>query len=609
MPYSEIMPTFGLLSDQRRSPLSRQNPGLFPFGGLAQRLLPMQRIRELYQRAQQPANRPLLENLLAEMLVECRVSDSDLARVPRSGPVVVTSNHPFGILDGAVVGALLSRVRSDVKIMTNCLLAGIPELRECCIFVDPFGNGKSSELNRRGLTEAIQWLRGGGMLAMFPAGEVSHLRLSEMEISDPQWNTASARLAMKTGAAALPLFIPGRNSVPFQAMGLLHPRLRTAWLLNEFLQQTGKTVEVRVGNLVRTETLHESGGGREAAAYLRWRTYLLAKRGQAKKQSWPPAFQLITAQPKRPPVAPPVPRTLLLQDLARLGPESCLEENREFAIYLAEAEEIPHLLPELGRLRETTFRAAGEGTGRPSDLDHFDRDYKHLLLWSKQNRELAGAYRLGLTSEILSRRGPQGLYTNTLFRYDAKVFDRLGPALELGRSFVRPEYQRQYAPLLMLWKGIGSYLAKHPELAVVFGAVSISSRYSRMSRELIVRFFRNRERGDELAGWIRPRRPFRSSWAGGKDHRAVCEKIRDLDELSGPISDLEADGKGLPILLKQYAKLGGRIVSFNVDRSFSNVLDGLVLVDLRQTDPAVLARYMGKDGAAAFQRYHGTSRT
>jgi putative hemolysin len=389
-------------------------------------------------------------------------------------------------------------------------------------------------------------------------------------------------------------------------MGLLHPSLRTAWLLNEFLQQTDRNVELCIGNVIPNESLQNAGSEKKAASYLRWRNYLLAERGRTRRQIAP---ALRTVLPKRAhePIAAAVPRELLLQDLAQLNPESRIDENRDFEVYVADTYEIPNLLQELGRLREITFRAAGEGTGRRTDLDRFDRDYKHLLLWSKINRELAGAYRMGLTSEILPRFGAGGLYTSTLFRYNERVFERLGPALELGRSFVRTEYQRQYAPLLMLWKGIGRYLAKHPELAVLFGAVSISSRYNRVSRELIVRFFQARESRHELAHWVAPRRAFRQSWTRAKDYHAACERIKDLDELSGPISDVETDGKGLPILLKQYAKLGGRIVSFNVDRNFSDVLDGLVLVDLRQTDRTVLERYMGKAGVQAFQRYHEIS--
>jgi putative hemolysin len=595
------MPISGLLAAQGSSGPAIHSPDLFPFRGLAQRFLPLERVRRLYRRAQQPVNRPLLQNLLTEMRVQYRIADPDLARVPASGAVLVIANHPFGILDGAILGALLSQVRSDVKILTNFLLAGIPELHEHCIFVDPFNNPRSADLNRRGLQRAIAWLRAGGMLAMFPAGEVSHLQLRQMEIVDPEWNATSARLLRITGADALPVFVSGRNSVPFQAMGLLHPGLRTAWLLNEFLSQAGKQVEVRVGSSIPARSL-DHRRSRDAVNYLRWRTYLLAHRGRC-RPALPSALRSMFPQPAHHAIAAVVPSRLLLAEFERLKAENCLEENSEFSVHAAEARQIPNLLQELGRLREITFRAAGEGTGRALDLDQFDGHYKHLLLWSKSNQELVGAYRMGLTAEILPRLGISGIYTHTLFRYDPQFFARLGPALELGRSFIRPEYQRQYAPLLMLWKGIGRYLADHPELGVLFGAVSISSRYNRVSRELIVRFFQAREQNNELSRLVTPRRPFQPGWNRPGSSLADAQ-LRDLQDLADPIGDLESDGKGIPILLKQYAKLGGRLISFNLDRKFSDVLDGLVLVDLRQTDPAALARYMGKNGVEALRRYH-----
>jgi putative hemolysin len=600
--YSEVMPTSssGLVAGQSKPGASTRGPDLFPFRGLFQHLLPIERIRDLYRRAQQPVNRSLLENVLTEMGVEYSVSDSDLARIPASGPVVVTSNHPFGILDGAILGALLGRVRPDVQVMTNSLLAGIPELREHCIFVDPFGNPESVPANRQALRRAIFWLRTGGMLAVFPSGEVSHLQLPQMEVSDPRWNATAVRLVRLTGAAAIPLFFHGRNSVPFQAMGLIHPKLRTAWLLNEFLQQKDRKVNVHVGSPVSAEFLQRIGSDHDAVNYLRWRTYLLAQRGSRNWQP-PPALKAVWPTRRQEPIAEGTPQSLLLEDLAALSP---LEQNREFAAYLADAGAIPNLLQEVGRLREVTFRETGEGTGRRRDLDRFDRYYKHLLLWSKRNQELVGAYRLGLAHQILPCHGIPGLYTSTLFRYTPGLFDRLGPALELGRSFVRPEYQRQYGPLLMLWKGIGRFLVQNPELATLFGAVSISSRYNRASRELMFRFFQAQPDQEGIARMVTPRHPFRPRWRP-RERQAACEGLSDLQEL--PISDLESDGKGLPILLKQYAKLGGRILAFNVDRQFSNVLDGLVLVDLRRTSATVLERYMGRDGAEAFRRYHGIS--
>jgi putative hemolysin len=305
------------------------------------------------------------------------------------------------------------------------------------------------------------------------------------------------------------------------------------------------------------------------------------------------------------PITPPLPPELLHCDLHALPAERCLVENNEFAVYAAQASEIPHLLQEVGRLREITFREAGEGTGKRSDLDGFDRYYWHLLLWNKTRDELAGAYRAGNTAVVVAEHGVQGLYTNTLFRYDERLFAKLGPALELGRSFVRPQYQRQYAPLLLLWKAIARFVIARPETAVLFGAVSISNTYNRASRELIYSFFEDRRRGDELAGLVSPRKPFRPGRIRRWDCRAVCHVLRDLEELSEPIADLESDGKGLPILLKQYAKIGGKLLGFNVDRKFSGVLDGLIVVDLRQTEPAVLERYMGQEGAVRFRRYHG----
>ena len=363
------------------------SPELFPFRGLAQRFLPLERIRELYRRSQQPINRSLLENVLAEMRVEYRIAQTDLERIPATGPLVVAANHPFGLLDGAILGALLARVRPDVKVLTNYLLADIPELQEHCIFVDPFGNPESAALNRHALRRCVFWLRTGGMLAIFPAGEVSHLDFREFGIVDPKWNPTVARLVRLTGADALPVYFRGHNSAPFQAIGLLHPALRTAWLLNEFLGQEGKKVEVRVGNRISGESWRLKSNDCELTDYLRWRTYLLAHREPATppvRLPLHPAF----LQRKQAPVAKAGDRATLLAEIAALAPERRLAENREFATYLALAHEIPYLMEELGRLRELTFRMAGEGTGKCRDLDKFDSHYRHLLLWNNHSQEL-----------------------------------------------------------------------------------------------------------------------------------------------------------------------------------------------------------------------------
>lgn len=576
--------------------------GLPPF---ASRLLPLKQAHDLYQRACRRGASSILENLLREMEVEAKVDLTDLQRIPKTGPVVVVANHPYGMLDGAVLGALLARVRPDVKVMTNFLLEGVPELEPSCIFVDPLRSSKSQERNRRALKDSMEWLRAGGMLAVFPAGEVSHWQLPQASVVDPPWNDIAVRLIRKTGAAALPVYFCGQNSVGFQLMGLLHPRLRRAFLLQEFLQQQGREVALRIGSVVGSNAIGEISDGRHATEYLRWRTYLLAERGKA--HGIPASLRSVLPKKIEMPITALVNQTLLERDLAALPADRCLTSNGEFAAYAARAEEIPNLLEEVGRLREVTFRAAGEGTGRSTDLDRFDGCYWHLVLWNKVKGQLVGAYRAANTQEIIAQYGIKGLYTNTLFHYKAELFERMGPALELGRSFVRPEYQRQYAPLLMLWRAISRFVAQRPETPVLFGAVSISNTYSQASRELICSFFESRMRQDELAGMVTPRRPFRPARLRRWDCRALCNALRDVEDLSNPIADVEIDGKGLPILLRQYAKVGGKFLGFNVDRKFSDVLDGLVVVDLRETEPAVLERYMGREGVAEFRRYHEQS--
>jgi putative hemolysin len=602
------MPFNQLHGEETRAEVLSHVAGFPGIPVLAEKLMPVEKVRELYRRVQLSPEGFGLENLLAAMRVELHVKAADRARIPATGPVVVVANHPYGMLDGAMLAALLTRVRPDVKVMTNYLLRDVPELARHCIFVDPFQSDRAVrpggiDVNRRAVREALAWLQNGGMLAIFPAGEVSQWQFPQAQIADPVWSDTAARLMRRTKAAALPIYFCGRNSVSFHLLGMIHPGLRSAFLLQEFLQQEGRTVEVRVGSEIPSESVSGIADDREAIEYLRWRTYLLARRSRPEK-SWSVAVRSKISAKVQEPLPPAETSAVLARELSALASDRCLVENADLAVYLAKADETPRVLQELGRLREVTFRGAGEGTGKSRDLDRFDNYYWHVLLWHKTKQELVGAYRAGNTGEILAQRGVSGLYTSTLFRFDERVFAKIGPALELGRSFIRPEYQRQYAPLLLLWKGIARLLATQPNTAVLFGAVSISNDYCKASREMIYRFFEARMRKDELAGLVAPRRPFRPAGLWPWDCRAMCHALHDLDELSQPITDVEADGKGLPILLRQYAKIGGKLVGFNVDRQFSNVLDGLVVVDLRKTDSAMLERYMGREGAMRFRNQH-----
>jgi putative hemolysin len=536
------------------------------------------------------------ERFTADMLrhldISYKVDDGDVDRIPKTGACVVVANHPFGLLEGFILVTLLEKIRPDYRIVANTLLASTPALHERVIFVNPFEEANAHE-NGKSLRASIECLRNGGLLVMFPAGEVAHFSWSERAVADPKWNTSAARLARKIGCPTLPLFFKGANSIPFHMLGTLHPRLRTLNLARELVKKRNRVIHVRVGTPIPASVLNSYPDAESATGYLRARTYLLHNRSNNPVSSSKPAASVAQAAPVAAAAA----------EVAALDASHVLAANDDFKVFLANADEIPNILQEIGRSREETFREIGEGTGNTLDLDEFDSYYQHMFLWSNRDQRVAGAYRLVTTPQVLAQRGTKGLYTSTLFHYDQNFFNHIGPAIELGRSFIRREYQKHYAPLLLLWKGIAAVAQRNPDCPVLFGAVSISSDYQSLSRTLIVNFL-NGHIADNMAGWIKPRRSFKGSKFVPKHVHDLTHLLTNVEELSSSIQDLEQDGKGLPVLIRQYLKIGGKLLGFNVDPHFSNALDALVMADLRTASPAMLDRCMGRAGAAQFRAFH-----
>ena len=567
---------------------------------LALRALPalarLHRIRDEVRRLADPF--AVAEYALRELRVEVRLGPAELDRIPPAGGVVITANHPFGGLDGLLAIAAIGHRRRDLRILANAELARIEGLRALIIPVDPFGGPQAARANMAGMRQALRWLAGGGALLVFPAGEVSHLRLRSASITDPPWSAGTARLVRLAGVPVVPLFVAGSNSVLFQIAGLLHPRLRTLLLPAELANKAGARVQARIGAAIGQAQYRHIGSDEHLAAFLRLRTYGL----QAEVE--PGTDGSRRADREVEPVAAGVEPERVAREIEALPAASLLASAGSLRVHLASAKEIPWTLQELGRLRELTFRAVGEGTGRSSDIDLFDDYYEHLVLWDADTRRIAGGYRIGRTDVICRRFGRRGLYTSTLFDYGDLFLRLLGPALELGRSFVRVEYQRSFGALMLLWKGIAEYVGRSPRYCRLIGPVSISNDYQPLSRELQVAFLRDRLL-DPLTASLRPKRAFR----GRLSLRSLGLEPRwptDIDQLSRLIAGLEPDGKGAPVLLRQYLRLGGRVLGFNIDPGFADSLDCLILVDLRKTEPRVLRKYMSESAWARFQRKHRT---
>ena len=544
--------------------------------------------------------------ILKGMNLHVELDEADLANIPKTGPVILVSNHPFGGIEGVVLLDILRRARPDFKVMANYYLDAIPEMRKDFIFVNPFGSAAAAKQNIRPLLECVRWLKEGHILGVFPSGEVSSIDLKRRLVRDPPWSESIAALARKTGATVVPMHFCGRNPALFQLAGLVHPRLRTVLLPRMTARQRRRTITAFIGKPVTPGEIARIESDKELTRLFRLRSYALEGRAPARKKllHLPRRKPAAALAGPREEIVPETPREEIEAALAALPKDSFLLSGSGLDVYMAPLAPDNPIMRELGRLREITFRAVGEGTGRATDVDVYDPHYRHLFLWDPKERRLVGAYRLGLAPEIVPKFGVEGLYTHSLFRYSRQLIDRCQPCIEMGRSFVRPEYQRAFAPLMMLWKGIGAFIARNPDYHSLFGPVSISSAYRDESRSMLLRSLRLSNFAGELARFVKPLRPprrgRRAEWKG-KDYE---EMLANTDLVSSIISDLESDKKGIPILVKQYLKLGGRILAFNVDPDFGDCLDGLILVDLRRTDAKVRAHYMGADADAAFRAHH-----
>ena len=559
------------------------------------RLVGTDRVAAAYAMACQGDGRQgFADRALRALGVESRVDGDLAARVPTTGPVIVVANHPFGGVEGLVMASQLLRVRPDVRLMANRLLASIPELRPHLIAVDPFGGAAATRSNLRGVRASLRWLKGGGVLGIFPAGEVAHFRLRDRRVVESDWSSTVAWLARESHAIVVPLHFRGSNGPLFHLAGLVHPALRTALLPRELLRRNRRPLSAVVGSSVDAGRLRSFGSDPEAARYLQFRTSLLSRCASLVELRRGPAA------PAAAPIAAAIPPDTLADQIAALPSEHCLLRHREWGVYLFQAADAPQVLREVGRLREATFRAVGEGTGATRDIDRFDAHYRHLILWNHTTRQIVGGYRLGFSDDVVARYGVHGLYTHTLFRYGRPLLRRLVPGIELGRSFVRLEWQRAYLPLLLLWKGLATLAVRDPRRRLLFGTVSMSNAYHPMSRALLVRFFAGAGQRDDWSRWISPRRPLRDR----HDLRVLPARqklpIPDIDTLSETIAAIEPDNKGIPVLLRHYLKLGGRVLGFTVDPAFQSALDAFVVVDLARADARHLELYMGSDGARSF---------
>ncbi|MDA3914735.1 lysophospholipid acyltransferase family protein [Oleiagrimonas sp.] len=504
-----------------------------------------------------------------------RVTPRELEHIPAEGPLLVVANHPLGMVDALVLLDMVGSVRRDVRILGNDILTMMPALAPLLLPVDVFGKGAGSRMR-----DIYRALEDGQALIVFPAGEVS--RMGTSGVRDGAWSEGFARIARRSGAGVLPVHIAARNSAAFYGMSMLAKPLATVMLPREAVVPRRRRIGLSVGRLIDAEELikRSENDTEQAARLMRRHVYRLA-RGRG---------VIFGGQS---PLAHPEPAESVQAALqARAEMMAELADGKQ-AWLLPGSEDCP-VMREIGRLRELTFRRVGEGTGMRTDLDKYDAWYEHLVLWDPETSRIVGAYRFGHGGRILAMRGKDGLYSASLFDYTELSEPHLSQGLELGRSFIAPAYWRSRA-LDQLWRGIGLYLQRHPELRFLFGPVSLSVSLPLEAREWIVAAHRHYFGREGLA---HARQPFVIS-------PEVVEGVRkELDGLEPSIGlgrlrhHLDALGVSMPVLYRQYVDVvepeGVQFLDFGEDPGFSGCVDGLVMLDLAHLKPGKRSRYLGQ---------------
>ncbi len=518
-----------------------------------------------------------IDSLLKAFEINFEIPEEDLKRIPKSGPFITISNHPLGGIDGMILLKLLLSRREDFKVIANFLLQRIDPLQPYIMPVNPFEEHKEAQSSTKGIKEAILHLRDGKPLGIFPAGEVSTYRDHRM-IVDRQWDPAAMKLIQKAKVPVIPIYFHAKNSTFFYRLASISDILRTAKLPSEMLSQKKRKIKVRIGNAIQPQDIQEISSVESLTAFLRRKTYMLANAFEKKPflKGIPKNFK-IQKPPKK-----VVEETQL--DLMMAEVETCrkldkrLLESKNYEVFLAKKEIIPNILKEIGRLREITFRAIGEGTNMSTDLDKFDDYYYHMFLWDHEANKIAGAYRMGMGAEICEEHGISGFYLQDLFRFEPELHKMMSESIEMGRAFITAEYQQRPMPLFFLWKGIVHCTLRFPKHKYLIGGVSISNKFSNFSKSLMIEFMRSHYYDPYVAQYIRPKKEFRVKLKDADKDFVFDESQADLNKFDKIIDEVEPGSLRLPVLIKKYIKQNAKVVAFNVDPLFNDAVDGLMYI-------------------------------
>ena len=556
----------------------------YPIVSAVMRLAKINKVNDLYDKIKDLEGQEFFDKLLEELNVKYLAFQEDLAKIPKTGPFILVSNHPLGALDGVIMCKILTEIRPDFKVMGNFLLTKIKPMEPYVISVNPFEKRKEAYSSMSGMREALKHLSDGGCLGIFPAGEVSNKNNEYNEILDKEWQEPALKLIKKAQVPVVPMYFHAKNSKLFYNVSKIHPDLQTLLLPSEMVNKREKPIKIRIGRPVTPKILNEYETPKELGEFLRKKVYMMKSYFEDRKSVAEfLKVKNLNISPKEEVVVQniidetPLAEILADRENLRKTEGKMLFSNGDYEVYFTKFDEIPAMMREIGRQRELTFRAVGEGTNLPFDLDEYDKHYHHLILWDNVAQKIAGAYRMALGSEVMKNYGIKGFYTNSLFDFDQELQPFFKKVIEMGRAYISLEYQQKPLPLFLLWRGSVHVCLRNPEHKFLMGGVSISNRFSDFSKSLMIEFMRSHYFDPVVAQYVHPKNDYKV-YLSERDKSLFFEGLDDdLNKFDKLIDDFEPEMR-LPVLINKYIKQNAKVVAFNVDPNFNDAIDGLMYI-------------------------------
>ena len=547
-------------------------------GWLLMKVLQISTLNKIYDKNKHLKDVEFLNAILNEFQIKFEIHEEDLKRLPKDGAYITISNHPLGGIDGLLLLKLMLEKEPNFKIIANFLLHRIEPMKPYIMPVNPFETHKDAKSSVIGIKETLRHLRDGKPLGIFPAGEVSTYKDDKLLVDKP-WEEGAIKVIRKAQVPVIPIYFHAKNSRLFYLLSKISDTLRTAKLPSELLTQKDRVIKVRIGKPISVSEQNEYETIESYSEFLRKKTYMLANAFEKESKLLTVPSLKLPRSPKQ--IVTGANQNNIIDEVDKLrGNDARLLQSKNYEVFFADAKDIPNILHEIGRLREITFREVGEGTNESIDIDKFDKHYHHLFLWDSDAKQIAGAYRMGLGSQIFAKYGINGFYLQNLFRFEPELYDMMSQSIEMGRAFVIKDYQQKPMPLFLLWKGIVHTTLRYPEHKFLIGGVSISNQFSDFSKSLMIEFMKSNYYDPYIAQYIHPKKEYKVKLKDADKDFIFNETEADLVKFDKIIDELEPGSLRLPVLIKKYIKQNAKVVAFNVDPLFNNAIDGLMYIKI-----------------------------